>query len=204
MSIALSQPPLVSPEDYLAEEAAASQKHEYLSGMVYAMAGATQRHDDLAMNIAAALHTRLRGRPDRPYGSGMLVRVERGSDLRFYYPDVSIICRPAGEEARVQTEPSVIFEVLSESTARIDTGEKRLAYLTIPMLEACVLMDSTQPPGDGLAAHWRNVDTRGFLGGRGSDRICQRRMWAIRRRDLRRRRSLTRAIRRRLCPACGG
>jgi len=74
----------------------------------------------------------------------MLVRVEHGGDLRFYYPDVSIICRPAGPESRVQTQPAVIFEVLSESTARTDTGEKRMAYLTIGTLEAYVLVDSTQ------------------------------------------------------------
>jgi Uma2 family endonuclease len=72
----------------------------------------------------------------------MLVRVQVGSDLRFYYPDVSIICRPAGPDARVQDNPSVVFEVLSDSTARTDTGEKRMAYLTIPTLEAFVLVDA--------------------------------------------------------------
>lgn len=150
MSFAAQNPPLVSEEEYLAGEIASEVKHEYLNGMVYAigtvvaMAGATQRHNDLAGNIYAALHNQLRGRSCRPYGSDMLVRVQRGDDLRFYYPDVSIICRPAGPESRVQSEPTVIFEVLSESTARIDTGEKRLAYLTIPTLEAYVLVDSTQ------------------------------------------------------------
>jgi Uma2 family endonuclease len=144
MSTAVRHAPLVSPEEYLAGEADSESKHEYLNGVVYAMAGARQRHNEIAMNIAATLHARLRGRPCRPYGSDMLVRVERGNDLRFYYPDVSIICRPAGPDARVQTEPSVIFEVLSESTARTDTGEKRMAYLTIPTLEAYVLVDSAE------------------------------------------------------------
>jgi Uma2 family endonuclease len=144
MSIALPRTPLVSPQDYLAGEDTSGCKHEYLNGMVYAMAGATQRHNDIAGNIFGTLHNRLRTRPCRPYGSDMLVQVKAGSDLRYYYPDVSIICRPAGPEARVQTEPSVIFEVLSESTARIDTGEKRMAYLTIPSLEAYVIVDSNQ------------------------------------------------------------
>jgi Uma2 family endonuclease len=142
MSTAVPHGPLTSPDDYLAGEIASESKHEYLNGMVYAMAGATERHNDLATNILGTLHGRLRGHACRPYGSDMLVRVERGPDLRFYYPDVSIICRRAGPSALVQHEPSVVFEVLSESTARIDTGEKRMAYLTIPNLEAYVLVDS--------------------------------------------------------------
>lgn len=144
MSAAVRHAPLAAAEEYLAGEARAEGKHEYLNGVIYAMAGGTQRHNELAGNILAALHGRLRGRACRPYGSDMLLRVERGGDQRFYYPDVSIVCRPAGPTAVVQTEPAVLFEVLSESTARIDTGEKRLAYLTLPTLEAYVLVDSDQ------------------------------------------------------------
>ena len=137
MSTAVQHAPLVFPDDYLAGEIASECKHEYLNGMVYAMAGASQRLNVLAGNvIPGALHARLRGHPCRPFGSDMLVSVKRGDDLRFYYPDVSVICRPAGPTARVQNEPAVVFEVLSPSTARIDTGEKRMAYLTIPTLEA--------------------------------------------------------------------
>jgi Uma2 family endonuclease len=142
MSIAAPHSPLISPEEYLSGEEASAQKHEYLNGVVYAMAGGTQRHNKIAGNIFAALHNRLRGKPCHPYASDMLVRVQSGDDLRFYYPDVSIICRPAGPEARIQENPSVIFEVLSDSTARTDTGEKRMAYLTIPTLEALVLVDA--------------------------------------------------------------
>jgi Uma2 family endonuclease len=141
---AVQHAPLVAAEDYLAGELISEGRHEYLNGVVYAMAGGTERHSALAMNIAGTLHARLRGRPCRPYASDMLVRVQRGDDLRFYYPDVSIICHPAGPLARVQTEPAVIFEVLSESTARTDTGEKRMAYLTIPTLEAYVLVESAE------------------------------------------------------------
>jgi Uma2 family endonuclease len=142
VSIASPHSPLISPEEYLSGEETGAQKHEYLNGVVYAMAGGTQRHNEIAVNILAALHSRLRGKPCRPYGSDMLVRVQSGNDLRFYYPDVSVICQPAGPEARVQENPSVVFEVLSESTARTDTGEKRMAYLTVPTLEALVLVDA--------------------------------------------------------------
>jgi Uma2 family endonuclease len=142
VSAVASHSPFVSPEEYLAGEEVAEQKHEFLNGMVYAMAGARQIHLDIASNILGSLFAQLRGKPCRPYGSDMLLKVQHGDDLRFYYPDVSIVCRRAGRDARVQAEPTVLFEILSESTMRIDTGEKRMAYLTIPTLEAYVIVDS--------------------------------------------------------------
>lgn len=142
MSSAVQHAPLMSPEEYLAGELAAETKHEFLNGVVYAMAGASKRHCDIATNILGTLFGQLRGQHCRPYGSDMLVRAQRSDDLRYYYPDVSIICRRSGPDAQFQTEPSVIFEILSPSTVRTDTGEKRLAYLTIPSLEAYVLIDS--------------------------------------------------------------
>jgi Uma2 family endonuclease len=144
MTTAVSHSPFVSPEEYLACEMSLEGRHEYLNGVVYAMAGGTQRHNDIVGNIYAPLHAQLRSRACRPYGSDMLLKVEHEGDLRFYYPDVSVICHPAGPDARVQTEPSVIFEVISESTSRTDTGEKRMAYLTIASLEAYVLVNSSE------------------------------------------------------------
>ena len=144
MSSAVHHTPLVSPEDYLAGEALSEIKHEYLNGVVYAMAGGTQRHSALSVNIVSLLHAQLRGKRCRPYNSDLLVRVRQGDDQRFYYPDATIHCGPVQEDARVIDDPAVIFEVLSESTARTDTGEKRMAYLTIPTLEAYVLVDSAE------------------------------------------------------------
>ncbi len=66
----------------------------------------------------------------------------------------SITCRPAGPTSRIQAEPNVVFEVLPESTARTDTGEKRMAYLTIPTLEAYVLID----PDRREVTVWRQRD----------------------------------------------
>lgn len=142
MSTAVQHAPLVSPEEYLAGEASSKGKHEYLNGVVYAMAGGTMRHNSLATNILGTLHNRLRGSGCRVYGSDLLVEVKRGEDRRFYYPDAMIHCGPMTPQALMIDSPTVIFEVLSDSTARIDTGEKRMAYLTIPSLEAYVLVDS--------------------------------------------------------------
>lgn len=142
MSTGVQHAPLVSADEYLAGEALSLSKHEFLNGVVYAMAGGTVRHSALAVRLMAILYPRLRGRHCQPYNSGLLLRVRLKDDLRFYYPDAMIHCGDIDANARVVDDPTVIFEVLSESTARTDTGEKRMAYLTIPSLEAYVLVDS--------------------------------------------------------------
>ena len=142
MSTAVHHAPLVSADEYLAGEITSLSKHEYLSGVVYAMAGGTVRHSAIAVRLMAILYPRLRGGRCQPYNSDLLLRVRMKDDLRFYYPDAVIHCGEMEAEARVIEDPTVIFEVLSDSTARIDTGEKRMAYLTISTLEAYVLIDS--------------------------------------------------------------
>ena len=142
MSASVQHAPLISPDEYLAGEVASHKKHEYLNGMVYAMAGGTVRHSAICVRLVSLLYTRLRGDRCQPYNSDVLLCVRMGEDSRYYYPDATIHCdSPTGDE-RVLENPNVIFEVLSESTARTDTGEKRMAYLTIPTLEAYVLVDS--------------------------------------------------------------
>src|ERR1041385_7991696 len=116
---------LVSVDDYLAGELVAPIKHEYLGGVVYAMAGARVAHNIIAINIIRTIGTNLRGRSCRPFGSDMKVRVELPTHLRFYYPDVSVICKSKPMTDSYQDEPVVIFEVLSRDTRRIDEGEKK-------------------------------------------------------------------------------
>src|SRR3954454_16877082 len=85
---------LISVEEYLAGELTSPLKHEYLGGVVYAMAGARNAHNLIATNTLVALGARLRGTPCRPYNSDPKVRLRLPTQGRFYYPDVSIICRP--------------------------------------------------------------------------------------------------------------
>lgn len=132
---------LVSPEEYLVMEAQAESRHEYLNGMVHAMAGTSVGHNTVAGNIFAALHVQLRGKSCRPFFSDVKVRVSSGDDLRYYYPDVLVACQPTAANETVEEAPSVIFEVLSDSTRRTDTGEKRDGYLKIPSLRAYVLVE---------------------------------------------------------------
>jgi Uma2 family endonuclease len=132
---------LVSVEDYLAEELGSPIKHEYIGGVVYAMAGARNMHNVIAGNTYGALHVRLRGRPCRPFNSDTKIRIQRPGHVRFYYPDASVICRPNPQTDSFQDEPAVLFEVLSRRTRRIDEGEKKDAYVTIPSLGVYVLID---------------------------------------------------------------
>jgi Uma2 family endonuclease len=136
---------LVSIEDYLAGELVSPIKHEYLAGVVYAMAGARNAHNLIASNTLVALGSRLRGKQCRPYNSDTKIRLRLPHQVRFYYPDVSVICRPNPQSDSFQDEPAVLVEVLSSRTRRIDQGEKKDAYLTIPSLCAYVLVDQETP-----------------------------------------------------------
>ncbi|MBW3598839.1 MAG: Uma2 family endonuclease [Planctomycetes bacterium] len=144
MSAALKLRPL-SVEDYLAGELASPIKHEYVGGVVYAMAGARNVHNLIASNTLVALGTRLRGGSCRPYNSDTKIRIRLPTQVRFYYPDVSVICRPNPQSDSFQDEPAVVVEVLSRKTRRIDEGEKRDAYQMIPSLAAYLLVEQEFP-----------------------------------------------------------
>ena len=133
----------ISVEDYLAGEQQSSVKHEYVAGLVYAMVGALNAHNIIASNAQGSLFSQLQGKPCRAFNSDTKIRVRMSNQTRFYYPDVSVICRPNPQSDVFQDLPSVIVEVLSESTRRIDDGEKREAYLTIPSLTHYILLEQS-------------------------------------------------------------
>jgi Uma2 family endonuclease len=132
---------LVSVDEYLAGELDSPIKHEYLAGVVYAMAGAQNSHNLVATNTIVALGSRLRGRPYRPYNSDTKIRIRLPDQIRFYYPDAFVICRPNPSTDSYQDDPAALFEVLSSRTRRIDEGEKKEAYLTIPSLGVYALVE---------------------------------------------------------------
>lgn len=132
---------LISVEDYLAGELVSPIKHEYLGGVVYAMAGARNLHNIIVTNTLGTLHGRLRGRKCRPFNSDTKVRVRLPTQVRFYYPDVQVVCWPNPPEDSYQDHPAVLVEVLSAKTRRIDEGEKKDSYLTIPTLAVYLLVE---------------------------------------------------------------
>lgn len=139
---ALPKPPEISIGDYLAGEEISPVKHEYLGGAVHAMAGATNGHNEIAVNSIISLGGRLRGKPCRPFNSDTKVRIALGGHTRFYYPDALVVCHPNPRSDHFQDHPVVVIEVLSESTRRIDQGEKCDTYLRIPSLRVLLLVES--------------------------------------------------------------
>jgi len=132
---------LVSVEDYLAGELDSPTKHEYLGGVVYAMAGARNVHNRIASNVLGALYYQLRGRPCQPFNSDTKIRIRFPTHVRFYYPDASVICQPNDPNESFQDAPVVLAEVLSRKTRRLDEGEKKDAYLAIPSLSVYLLVE---------------------------------------------------------------
>jgi len=136
---------LVSVDDYLAGELISPLKHEYLGGVLYAMAGARNAHNLIASNTLVSLGKRLWGGRCRAYNSDTKIRIRLPAHVRFYYPDASVVCRPNPQSDSFQDEPGALFEVLSRATRRIDEGEKKDAYLTIPSLGVYVLIEQEMP-----------------------------------------------------------
>lgn len=137
------QTSFVSVDDYLAGEQKSSVKHEYVAGLVYAMVGAKNAHNIIASNALISPGQQLQGKPCRAFNSDTKIRIRLSDQTRFYYPDVSVVCRPNPQSDVFQDFPSVIVEVCSESTRRIDDGEKRDAYLTIPSLTHYILLEQS-------------------------------------------------------------
>lgn len=146
--------PTVTPEEYLARERRAEHKSEYVNGRVYAMTGASREHNLLALNVAAGLHARLRGRPCETYAADMRVHVP--STGMYTYPDVVALCgTPEIEDGHPDTllNPAVIVEVLSSSTEAYDRGEKFAQYRAIPSLREYVLVAQGRVRVEHFARH---------------------------------------------------
>lgn len=134
---------LISPEEYLRLEAQSPLRHEYVNGEIYAMTGASIRHNLISLNIAAALRSHLKASPCRVLMEGVKLHVAR--DNAYYYPDVMVSCDPKLEKLTaadmVIDQPVVLVEVLSESTAGIDRREKMLAYRKLATLKEYALVE---------------------------------------------------------------
>ena len=121
-------------------ELASEVRHEYLGGHTYAMVGASDRHNLIALNFATALRPHVRGTSCQLFMSDMKLRLELSGDIVFYYPDLLLTCDPEDRETYHRARPCLIVEMLSEATERIDRREKRLAYVTIESLRAYLLL----------------------------------------------------------------
>lgn len=130
-------------EEYLAFEEASTQKHEFYKGEVFAMAGASDLHNEIFTHLFSALTSQLKGKPCRPYGSDKRLKITENS--LYTYPDISIYCNVKGSvdnSTIISKEPTVLIEILSESTKDYDLGGKFKLYRDIPTLKEYLLVDS--------------------------------------------------------------
>ena len=129
--------------EFLAWEERQQAKYEYRDGAVFAMAGATDDHGQIVLNISAIIRPLLRGTKCRAYPLDMKVVTEYPGSR---YPDLLVTCDDRDAKDRhIKRHPKLIIEVVSERTASVDTGDKLDEYQTIPELEEYVLIDSRKP-----------------------------------------------------------
>ena len=139
--IASVQQSCLTADEYLELEAQSDTKHEYIDGQVYAMAGASDNHVTIALNLATLLRSHVRGSGCRVYIADMKARIE--SLNRFYYPDVMVTCDPRDlETSTYKRFPSLIVEVLSDSTEAGDRGDKFVDYQELETLREYVLINT--------------------------------------------------------------
>ncbi len=145
-------------DDYLDHDDNAPGRHEFLDGQIYAMAGGSPQHAAICAHVIAALDAQLRGRGCEVYSSDLRVRV-LATGLATY-PDATVTCGPleldpADPKRHTVTNPMLLVEVLSPSTADYDRGDKLDNYKLIPSVREVVLVAHDER----MVEVWRRVET---------------------------------------------
>lgn len=130
----------MTPEEFLAWEAKQDLRWEFDGFQPVAMTGGTVAHSVIQGNLITALNNRLRGKPCRPYGPDL--KIEIGPKYR--YPDAFVSCTPVDGPSTIVMDPVVVFEVLSESTARTDRTTKLMEYRSLPSVQRYVMLEQEQ------------------------------------------------------------
>ncbi len=157
----------LSESEYLQLEAQSPVKHEYVSGELFAMTGATLRHNTVALNLAAVLRARLRDTGCRVFIADVRLRVAKSN--AYYYPDLLVHCSrdavPVDMGAVTVHDPVLVVEVLSPATESTDRREKLLAYRTLSSLIEYVLVSQDQARVEIHRRHgdigWQKIEYAG-------------------------------------------
>ena len=165
-------------KEYLELEKSVVEKHEYYKGEIFAMAGASPRHNVVFKNLYGELVYQLKRNPCQPYGSDLRIHIPENT--LFTYPDISIICGDivsSGDDHDTAILPLVLIEILSPATRDYDRGTKFKLYRDIPSLKEYVLVDSEAVNVEifriNEAGHWQldeftkpgeslNINSEGF------------------------------------------
>lgn len=140
-----AQPQRFSLDEYRALELHTGVKHEFYHGHVYAMTGASVRHNQVVANLIGTLYPQFRNRTCNIYPNDLRIKVLATGLLT--YPAVVIACDPLQFDPTLfatLTNPVVLIEVVSPSTEDYDRGKKFLNYRTIPELQEYVLISPTE------------------------------------------------------------
>ncbi|MBD1935879.1 Uma2 family endonuclease [Microcoleus sp. FACHB-68] len=134
----------ISHQNYLNGEEISPIRHEYIRGEIWAMAGGTQAHNTIALNLASLLRNQVRGTGCRAFVENMKVFVET-ADV-YYYPDVTVTCDERDRNASDSfiRYPTLVVEVLSEKTEAFDRGDKFADYRQIETLQEYVLINQNR------------------------------------------------------------
>jgi Uma2 family endonuclease len=141
--------PRMTIAEYLEREAGADQRHELIDGEIFAMAGGSPRHAAIAAALIGALYTRLRGTSCRPTTGDQRIFIPATGSM--FYAVVAVICgayQLASADPHAVTNPTLIIEVLSASTADHDRGTKFEHYRQLPSLQEYLLVSQTVPHVD--------------------------------------------------------
>ena len=135
-----------SESDYLAYEAQSPVRLEYIAGEIFAMTGASIRHNVIAGNLFAELRTHLKGTPCRALIEA--VKLPLRKEQSYFYPAVMVTCEVRLQELDSQQQiveaPLVVIEILSPTTEATDRREKLRAYRTLPSLKEYLLVSQEQ------------------------------------------------------------
>lgn len=130
-------------KEYLEMERNSEEKHEYYEGEIFSMSGASISHNRISMNLSALLKSKLDGKDCEPFGSDLRIHIP--TNTLYTYPDFSIICgdlKTTDDSFDTVTNPTVILEILSQSTHRYDRLEKFSLYREIETFKEYILIDS--------------------------------------------------------------
>jgi Uma2 family endonuclease len=133
----------ITEAEYLESEKLAEERHEYVDGQVYAMAGTSRRHNRIAFNIAFNLRLASRDRPCDIHLSDVKARAQRAK--AYYYPDVIVSCQQDESDDYYLENPCLIVEVTSKSTEWKDYAEKLIAYQKLASLQVYLIVAQDQP-----------------------------------------------------------
>jgi Uma2 family endonuclease len=128
----------MSLDEFTAWETAQDQRHEFVDGEITLMTGGSQAHALIAANLISLLRPMLRGKPCRPVGSDLRVLIPASGNSR--YPDVTIDCGPFRGDSHVASEPTVVFEILSKTTASFDMTDKVWDYASVASVRQYVCL----------------------------------------------------------------